>query len=363
MSSEQIKEKKNEEKKLLGNKQKSETKIDGSEKNIPICNLCKMEKNSIIKCTKCNKNYCLSCINLKIDNKKKYEDLISDEEKKTNWICFNCENELNSNKNIKCLLCDGKSNIINYDNIITLLTYSDDEKNKLKENDDLKKIIDTKTNCFLCNLCSEKKIIKQFLDNKSVQSILENKNNIDVDINKLDENKTKENIFNVLEKQSENSNSQNKKINQNVNFTNIKNDNINSFNSIHYPIINNIQEINQIPNFNLNIPKNTFNPINPSNSINDSFPKITEIPNFDNSNIRNHLGVLSNVNQLTEILNSIISNNTNINNNNNNNNNSTTNSNNNTSNTNTNNNNINNNNINNNNSNNINNKKSDEKKR
>ncbi len=94
MSSEPIKENKNEENKLLGNKQKSETKIENSEENIPLCNLCKMEKSSIIKCIKCNNNYCLSCINLRIDDKKKYEDLISDEEKKTNWTCFNCENEL-----------------------------------------------------------------------------------------------------------------------------------------------------------------------------------------------------------------------------------------------------------------------------
>jgi hypothetical protein len=101
MSSEPIKKIKYEEKKLFGNKQKSDTKIENLEENIPVCLLCKMEKSSIIKCIKCNNNYCFSCINIKIDDNKKYEDLISDEEKKKNWICFNFENELISNKNIK----------------------------------------------------------------------------------------------------------------------------------------------------------------------------------------------------------------------------------------------------------------------
>ena len=39
MSSEPIKENKNEENKLLGNKQKSETKIENSEENITLCNI------------------------------------------------------------------------------------------------------------------------------------------------------------------------------------------------------------------------------------------------------------------------------------------------------------------------------------
>jgi hypothetical protein len=291
MSIESIQENKNKESKLLGNKIKQESEIDNLDENNKICNICNMEKNSFIKCTECNKYYCLNCINSKINDKIIYEHLISDNKKNDNWVCFECDNHiLNSIKNNKCLLCGEKSNLIDYEKIIQNLSYSQKEKKKLKEkNELLKKVIENKGNLLLCNICLEKNsIIKQFLDNKLLDDTITDKND--------DENKTKENIFNVLDKQSETINSQNKKINS-LN-TNKNEKDIEHNNTINYPIINNIQEGRQNVNNNINSPKTNLN------------IKINElIPNIDDNIARNNLGELQNISQLTGITNSMFNNN------------------------------------------------------
>ena len=293
MSIESIKENKNKESKLLGNKIKQESEIDNLDENNKICNICNMEKNSFIKCTECNKYYCLNCINSKINDKIIYENLISDKKKNDNWVCFECDNHiLNSIKNNKCLLCGQKSNLINYEKIIQNLSYSQKEKQKFKDkNELLKKVIEYKGNILLCNICLDKNsIIKQFLDNKLLDDTIIDKND--------DENKTKENIFNVLDKQIETINSQNKKINSLNSNKNEKD--IEHNNTINYPIINNIQEGNQNVNYNINSPKTNLN------------TKINElIPNIEDNNTRNNLGELQNISQLTGITNSLLNNNIN----------------------------------------------------
>ena len=183
---------KNEEKQLLGNKQKLDLKEEKKEQILKICNSCKMEKSDIIKCKKCNKYFCYTCLKLKMDNQEKYEMLISKEENKSNWICFDCTLE-------KCIFCEQNSNLINYKNIIEKLSYSEEEKNRLKDKDEkLKKlIINNKEQIFICNSCVENNnLVKQFLNNKPFESLF------------------KENIFNL--------NAQNKKINNNNNLTNLK---------------------------------------------------------------------------------------------------------------------------------------------
>ena len=293
MSIESIKENKNKESKLLGNKIKQESEIDNLDENNKICNICNMEKNSFIKCSECNKYYCFNCIYSKINDKIIYENLISDKKKNDNWVCFECDNHiLNSIKNNKCLLCGQKSNLINYEKIIQNLSYSQKEKQKFKDkNELLKKVIEYKGNILLCNICLDKNsIIKQFLDNKLLDDTIIDKND--------DENKTKENIFNVLDKQIETINSQNKKINSLNSNKNEKD--IEHNNTINYPIINNIQEGNQNVNYNINSPKTNLN------------TKINElIPNIEDNNTRNNLGELQNISQLTGITNSLLNNNIN----------------------------------------------------
>ena len=264
---------KNEEKQLLGNKQKLDLKEEKKEQILKICNLCKMEKSDIIKCKKCNKYFCYSCLKLKMDNQEKYEILISKQENKTNWICFDCTLE-------KCIFCEQNSNLINYKNTIEKLSYSEEEKNRLKDKDEkLKKIIiNNKEQIFICNSCVENNnLVKQFLNNKPFESLFKENKKIE------EENQTKENIFNILDKQIENV--QSKKINQNNNLTNIKNENLNSKDlnknyTIHYPIINNINKGISLP---LNLPKNNLN-------LNDN-----------NLNNQNNLNFLPN--QIPEILN------------------------------------------------------------
>jgi hypothetical protein len=97
---------KNEEKRLLGNKQKLDLKEEKKEQILKICNLCKMEKSDIIKCKKCNKYFCYTCLKVKIDNKEKYEMLISKEENNANWFCYDCALE-------KCIFSKQNSNLIN----------------------------------------------------------------------------------------------------------------------------------------------------------------------------------------------------------------------------------------------------------
>ena len=326
---------KEEETKLLGNKKKAENEIELKEEKTNICHICEKEKSSFLECSNCHISFCNNCIS-NIISKEKFENLIADENEKIKWLCFicqkNCPCKKCSNNDI-CLLCNEKNNLSNYNEIIKKLPYSQEENNILKTKDkDIKKILENEEKILICSNCIQKSnILSNFLSGKPFSSLIENKEEKNQNLENK-EKKPKENIFNVLDKQIGN-NINSKSINfpqsevNNINFqnnpnSNIINNNINEnsnkdlqqvFNEENQknfiPGLNNNID-NQIPFF-MNFPRNSNLNNNTNNNntkeLTSTFAKIAEsLQNFNSHNLQNNLNVLSNINQLTGIISSML---------------------------------------------------------
>ena len=232
-----------------------------------------------------------------------------------NCPCKNC-----SNDNF-CLLCNEKYNLINYNEKIKKLPYSKEENNILKTKDkDIQKILENEEKSFICSNCIQNnKILFNFLNAKPFSLLIEDKEekNKNIENNNNIEKKPKENFFNVLDKQIGNF-PQNENIINNINYLNnqnINNNNINENSTLKnfqqifneenqknsFPGINNNLD-NQIP-FYMNFPRNINLNNNNTKELTSTFTKITEsLTNFNGYNLKNNLNVLSNINQLTEII-------------------------------------------------------------
>ena len=313
--------------KLLGNKTKAENEIKLKEEKGNICHLCEKEKSSFLECSKCHTFFCNNCIS-NIISKEKFEKLISNENEKLKWICFicqkNCPCKNCSNDNF-CLLCNEKYNLINYNEKIKKLPYSKEENNILKTKDkDIQKILENEEKSFICSNCIQNnKILFNFLNAKPFSLLIEDKEekNKNIENNNNIEKKPKENIFNVLDKQIGNF-PQNENIINNINYLNnqnINNNNINENSTLKdfqqvfneenqknsFPGINNNLD-NQIP-FYMNFPRNINLNNNNTKELTSTFTKITEsLTNFNGYNLKNNLNVLSNINQLTEIISTML---------------------------------------------------------
>ena len=313
--------------KLLGNKTKAENEIKLKEEKGNICHLCEKEKSSFLECSKCHIFFCDNCIS-NIISKEKFEKLISDDNEKLKWICFicqkNCPCKNCSNDNF-CLLCNEKYNLINYYEKIKKLPYSKEENNILKTKDkDIQKILENEEKSFICSNCIQNnKILFNFLNAKPFSLLIEDKEekNKNIENNNNIEKKPKENIFNVLDKQIGNF-PQNENIINNINYLNnqnINNNNINENSTLKnfqqifneenqknsFPGINNNLD-NQIP-FYMNFPRNINLNNNNTKELTSTFTKITEsLTNFNGYNLKNNLNVLSNINQLTEIISTML---------------------------------------------------------
>ena len=313
--------------KLLGNKTKAENEIKLKEEKGNICHLCEKEKSSFLECSKCHTFFCNNCIS-NIISKEKFEKLISNENEKLKWICFicqkNCPCKNCSNDNF-CLLCNEKYNLINYNEKIKKLPYSKEENNILKTKDkDIQKILENEEKSFICSNCIQNnKILFNFLNAKPFSLLIEDKEekNKNIENNNNIEKKPKENIFDVLDKQIGNF-PQNENIINNINYLNnqnINNNNINENSTLKnfqqifneenqknsFPGINNNLD-NQIP-FYMNFPRNINLNNNNTKELTSTFTKITEsLTNFNGYNLKNNLNVLSNINQLTEIISTML---------------------------------------------------------
>ena len=234
-----------------------------------------------------------------------------------------------------------KKNLNDYNEKIKKLPYTQEEINIFKNKDkNLKIILETEGNIFICSNCIQKNnILSQFLGGKPLSLIFETKEEKNQNTNENNEKKTKENIFNVLDKQIGNNTINSKPISFPQNENNINNvNNINSNNQNSNNINNNINNINenttpkdfqqvfteenqknfipginnnlenQIPPFYMNIPRNsTMNNNNNTKELTATFAKIAEsLQNFNVHNLQNNLNVLSNINQLTGIISAML---------------------------------------------------------
>ena len=330
MSNNPKKEKIKEETKLIGNKTKAENEIKLKEEKGNICHLCEKEKSSFLECSKCHIFFCDNCIS-NIISKEKFEKLISDDNEKLKWICFicqkNCPCKNCSNDNF-CLLCNEKYNLINYYEKIKKLPYSKEENNILKTKDkDIQKILENEEKSFIClNCIQNNKILSNFLNAKPFSLLIEEKEekeekNKNTDNNNNIEKKPKETIFNVLDKQIGYF-PQNENIINNINYLNHQN--INNNNVIENSTLKDFQQVfneenqknsfpginnnldNQIP-FYMNFPRNINLNNNNTKELSSTFTKIAEsLTNFNGYNLKNNLNVLSNINQLTEIISTML---------------------------------------------------------
>ena len=345
MSSNPITENPKEETKLLGNKTKPENEIQTKDEKTNICHVCEKEKSSYLECFKCHLFFCYNCISNLLP-KEKYENLVSDESQKLKWVCFVCQKNCpckncSNQNNDSCLLCNEKKNLNDYNEKIKKLPYTQEEINIFKNKDkNLKIILETEGNIFICSNCIQKNnILSQFLGGKPLSLIFETKEEKNQNTNENNEKKTKENIFNVLDKQIGNNTINSKPISFPQNENNINNvNNINSNNQNSNNINNNINNINenttpkdfqqvfteenqknfipginnnlenQIPPFYMNIPRNsTMNNNNNTKELTATFAKIAEsLQNFNVHNLQNNLNVLSNINQLTGIISAML---------------------------------------------------------
>ena len=345
MSSNPIIENPKEETKLLGNKTKPENEIQTKDEKTNICHVCEKEKSSYLECFKCHLFFCYNCISNLLP-KEKYENLVSDESQKLKWVCFVCQKNCpckncSNQNNDSCLLCNEKKNLNDYNEKIKKLPYTQEEINIFKNKDkNLKIILETEGNIFICSNCIQKNnILSQFLGGKPLSLIFETKEEKNQNTNENNEKKTKENIFNVLDKQIGNNTINSKPISFPQNENNINNvNNINSNNQNSNNINNNINNINenttpkdfqqvfteenqknfipginnnlenQIPPFYMNIPRNsTMNNNNNTKELTATFAKIAEsLQNFNVHNLQNNLNVLSNINQLTGIISAML---------------------------------------------------------
>ena len=345
MSKNPITENPKEENKLLGNKTKPGNEIQTKEEKINICHICEKEKSSYLECFNCHLFFCYNFIS-NIVPKEKYENLISDENQKLKWSCFVCQKNCpckncSNQNNDSCLLCNEKKNLNDYNEKIKKLPYTQEEINIFKNKDkNLKIILETEGNIFICSNCIQKNnILSQFLGGKPLSLIFETKEEKNQNTNENNEKKTKENIFNVLDKQIGNNTINSKPISFPQNENNINNvNNINSNNQNSNNINNNINNINenttpkdfqqvfteenqknfipginnnlenQIPPFYMNIPRNsTMNNNNNTKELTATFAKIAEsLQNFNVHNLQNNLNVLSNINQLTGIISAML---------------------------------------------------------
>ena len=346
MSSNPIIENPKEETKLLGNKTKPENEIQTKDEKTNICHVCEKEKSSYLECFKCHLFFCYNCISNLLP-KEKYENLVSDESQKLKWVCFVCQKNCpckncSTQNDDSCLLCNEKNNLINYNEIIKKLPYTQEEKNLFKNKDkNLKIILEHEGNILICSNCIQKNnILSQFLGGKPLSLIFETKEEKNQNTNENNEKKTKENIFNVLDKQIGNNTINSKPISFPQNENNINNvNNINSNNQNSNNINNNINNINenttpkdfqqvfteenqknfipginnnlenQIPPFYMNIPRNSTmnNNNNNTKELTATFAKIAEsLQNFNVHNLQNNLNVLSNINQLTGIISAML---------------------------------------------------------
>ena len=346
MSSNPIIENPKEETKLLGNKTKPENEIQTKDEKTNICHVCEKEKSSYLECFNCHLFFCYNCISNLLP-KEKYENLVSDESQKLKWVCFVCQKNCpckncSTQNNDSCLLCNEKNNLINYNEIIKKLPYTQEEKNLFKNKDkNLKIILEHEGNILICSNCIQKNnILSQFLGGKSLSLIFETKEEKNQNINENNEKKPKENIFNVLDKQIGNNSINSKPISfpqneNNINNINNNNSNNQNSNSINNNIINinenttpkDFQQVNteenqknfipglnnnlenQIPPFYMNIPRNSTmnNNNNNTKELTATFAKIAEsLQNFNVHNLQNNLNVLSNINQLTGIISAML---------------------------------------------------------
>ena len=234
-----------------------------------------------------------------------------------------------------------KKNLNDYNEKIKKLPYTQEEINIFKNKDkNLKIILEHEGNILICSNCIQKNnILSQFLGGKPLSLIFETKEEKNQNTNENNEKKTKENIFNVLDKQIGNNTINSKPISFPQNENNINNvNNINSNNQNSNNINNNINNINenttpkdfqqvfteenqknfipginnnlenQIPPFYMNIPRNsTMNNNNNTKELTATFAKIAEsLQNFNVHNLQNNLNVLSNINQLTGIISAML---------------------------------------------------------
>ena len=226
-------EKKNEQlpikdKTFLGKKINSPTQLntllDIKNTIINKCTICE-NKNNIYKCIKCQNYYCIECI-------KKYGHINQNNFKENEFICSNCiiVDKNNDNKNFICYICGNKyhdKNIIDYNvNQEQKDSFKNEFKNNslsLNENED-NLLLNNNNSSYkikICNNCLDKnyEIIEKIFNKKTEksESKKQNTNIIDELTNIISKEKGENNIFNILDNQTENIVESNIKENKNKN--------------------------------------------------------------------------------------------------------------------------------------------------
>ena len=144
---------------------------------LTLCHYCQKKQKDVLNCKQCKNSFCFNCINELSTDKEKVPDLFSPEEK-NKWVCFICNNICpcitckvkREQKEKKCLLCKGKTpNLVKIDDKITKLNLSEQRKAELiGQKNSISLLLQDYDNVdekYICKTCSlQNVLVKEFLN-------------------------------------------------------------------------------------------------------------------------------------------------------------------------------------------------------